>query len=95
MTEIAVNFDQLQSTQDRVAATGSAIDQQLADLKRYLQPVVTTWTGGAAETYQAKQAEWNTAAADLNSVLASVGNALAEVAESYRSTESGNRNRWI
>ena len=94
MTEIAVNFDQLQSTQQQLATTGTVIDQHLEDLKRYLQPVVSTWTGEAAETYQAKQAEWNTAAADLNAVLVSVGNALSEVADSYRSTEASNRNRW-
>jgi 6 kDa early secretory antigenic target len=94
MTEIAVNFDQLQSTQERVAATASAIEQRLADLRRSLQPVVATWTGEAAETYQAKQVQWNTAAADLNAVLGSIAGALSEVAESYRSTESGNRNRW-
>ena len=94
MTEIAVNFEQLQSTQEQLATAGAAIDQQLADLKSYLQPVVATWSGAAAETYQAKQAEWNTAAVDLNAVLSSVSHALAEVAESYRSTEAGNRNRW-
>ena len=94
MNEIAVNFDHLQATQEQVAATGRAIDQQLIDLKLYLQPVVATWTGSAADTYQAKQAEWNLAAADLNAVLVSVGAALAEVESSYRSTESGNRARW-
>ena len=95
MTEIAVNFEQLQSTQEQLATAGSAIDQQLAELKRYLQPVVATWTGAAAETYQAKQAQWDTAATDLNAVLASVSNALSEVADSYRSTEASNRNRWV
>ena len=94
MTEIAVNFEQLQSTQEELAAAGSAIEAQLADLKRYLQPVVATWSGAAAETYQAKQAEWNTAATDLNAVLVSVSHALAEVADSYRSTEASNRSRW-
>jgi WXG100 family type VII secretion target len=94
MNEIAVNFGQLQATQEQVAATGRAIDQQLADLRQFLQPVVATWTGSAAETYQAKQAEWSVAAADLNAVLVSVGAALAEVESSYRSTESGNRARW-
>lgn len=94
MTEIAVNFEQLQSTQAQIAASGKAIDQQLADLKQYLQPVVSAWTGAAAETYQAKQAEWNAAATDLNAVLIAVGSALTEVENSYRGTESGNRARW-
>ena len=35
MNEIAVNFGQLQATQEQVAATGRAIDQQLADLSSY------------------------------------------------------------
>jgi 6 kDa early secretory antigenic target len=94
MNEIAVNFDQLQATHQQVVVTGRAIDEQLADLSRYLHPLVSTWTGSAAEAYERRQAEWNAAAADLNAVLASVGAALADVEAGYRQTEANNRARW-
>ena len=51
-------------------ATVASMNSQLQDLKSYLAPMVATWEGQAAQNYNAKQAQWDQAANDLNEVLA-------------------------
>ena len=94
MSEILVTFGALEAAQSDVAATTSNLNQQLADLKSYLAPMVSTWTGQAAELYQAKQQQWDRAAADLNQVLAQIGQALGAASEDFRTAEQSNTNVW-
>jgi 6 kDa early secretory antigenic target len=92
--EIKVTFGQLQATQEHTQQTVASMNTQLEDLKSYLAPIVSTWTGQAAENYNAKQQQWNQASTDLNEVLAAIGRALGSVNEGYASTESQNASRF-
>ena len=91
---IKVTFSQLAATQDQVRGTVGNINTQLADLKSYLNPLVQTWSGSAAENYNAAQAQWDRAAEDLNAVLSAIGNALGQANEGYQATEKSNASRW-
>ncbi len=91
---IKVTFSQLAATQDQVRGTVGNINTQLADLKSYLNPLVQTWTGAAADNYNAAQRQWDQAANDLNQVLSAIGTALGNANEGYQSTESSNASRW-
>ncbi|SDJ43161.1 WXG100 family type VII secretion target [Frankineae bacterium MT45] len=91
---IKVTFSQLAATQDQVRSTVSNINTQLADLKSYLNPLVQTWSGAAADNYNAAQAQWDRAAEDLNQVLSAIGNALGSANEGYQQTEKSNASRW-
>ena len=82
---IKVTFSQLAATHDQVRATVGNINSQLADLKSYLNPLVQTWTGSAAENYNVAQAQWDRAANALTQVLSQIGNALASANEGYKS----------
>lgn len=93
-SEIKVTFAALNTAQGDVSATAGRITEQLADLRRFLAPMVTTWSGLAADDYQAKQRQWDTAAADLTAVLARIGVALGAANESYREVENANAARW-
>lgn len=93
-TEIKVTFGALRTAQDDVAGAAKRLDAQLADLRRMLAPLVSTWQGQAATDYQARQRQWDTAAADLNVVLANVGVALGHAHDGYRSAEETNQRRW-
>jgi 6 kDa early secretory antigenic target len=93
-SEIKVTFGALSTAQGDVAATASRITTQLDDLKRFLAPMVATWTGAAAQDYQAKQRQWDTAAADISAVLAQIGVALGAAHDSYRQVETTNAARW-
>jgi early secretory antigenic target protein ESAT-6 len=94
MSEIKVTFGALATAQADVAATAGRISTQLDDLKRFIAPMVATWQGQAAEDYQARQRQWDTAATDLAAVLSQIGVALGAAHDSYRQVEQSNAARW-
>jgi 6 kDa early secretory antigenic target len=94
MSEILVTFGELEGAQQSIQTTSANINHQLADLQRYLQPLVATWTGDAAVAYQADQAKWDRSAADLNQVLNQIAVALRASNENYQAGEAANRARW-
>ena len=94
MTEIKVTFGALDAARADVAGTAGRINNQLADLRRFLTPLVAGWQGQAATDYQARQRQWDTSAADLAGVLAQIGVALGIAHDSYRQVEQANAARW-
>ena len=95
MSEIRVTFAALETAQADVSGVAGRMTGQLEDLKRFLAPLVATWEGQAAAEYQAKQRQWDTAAAGLAGVLAQIGVALGTANESYRQVEQANAARWV
>lgn len=93
-SEIKVTFGALAAAQQDVSGTASRITGRLEDLRRFLAPMVATWQGEAAVDYQARQKQWDTAAADLTAVLAQIGVALGAANDSYQQAEHANAARW-
>jgi WXG100 family type VII secretion target len=91
---ILVTFGELESARNSIQTTWTNISREMEDLKRYLRPLVQTWTGEASSAYQAHQANWDRSAADLNQVLNQIGIALGASNENYQAGESANRARW-
>ncbi|MFF0298726.1 WXG100 family type VII secretion target [Kitasatospora sp. NPDC004614] len=91
---ILVNFQTLQNASSEVRQTASRIQSQLDDLKAGVQRIATSWEGSAQEGYQARQAEWDRKAADLQQVLGQISSALDNAAQSYQQTETSNQNLW-
>ncbi|MHA6792753.1 WXG100 family type VII secretion target [Pseudonocardia bannensis] len=94
MSEIKVAFGELAVAQQNVAGTAHRIAGRLDELKRFLAPLAATWEGQAATDYQARQRQWDTAAADLAAVLARIGVALGTANDSYQQVEQLNARRW-
>jgi early secretory antigenic target protein ESAT-6 len=94
MSEIRVTFGALETAQADVSGVAGRMSGQLEDLKRFLAPLVASWEGQAATEYQAKQRQWDTAAANLATVLGQIGVALGAANESYRQVEQANASRW-
>jgi len=94
MSEIKVTFGALETAQSDVSGVAGRMTTQLEDLKRFLAPMVATWEGQAATEYQAKQRQWDTAAANLAGILGQIGVALGTANESYRQVEQTNASRW-
>jgi early secretory antigenic target protein ESAT-6 len=92
--QIRVSFGDLEATADYIDARSQEANQLLADLRSMLQPLVATWTGGAAESYNHKQHLWDTAAADINTVLTQISTALHTANANYIEAESANTRRW-
>jgi 6 kDa early secretory antigenic target len=92
--QIKVSFPALEETATYIDTKSKEANQLLADLKAMLQPLVATWTGAAAESYNHKQHLWDTAAADLNNVLSQISTALHTANANYIEAESANTRRW-
>ena len=94
MPEILVTFGEIANAQQNASQTAQQMNAQLDDLKRMLHPMVSTWQGEAATDYNAKQRQWDTAAADLNQVLSQISVALGHANEGYQQVERANASRW-
>ncbi len=92
--QIGADFRSLDRTQVHIGTTASQVNGALADLKNYLKPLVATWEGEAATSYQALQKKWDAAATDLNAVLQRIGHALADTNSDFQSTEKANAARF-
>lgn len=91
---IKVTFAEIANAQTSIQQTSSSINQELEDLKSAISRLVATYTGQASEAYQAKQAQWDQAAAELNQTLHQISVAVGQANENYQSTEQMNVNRW-
>lgn len=93
-TQIGADFGSLDRTQAHLVKTVGDVNRSLADLKSYLAPMVAAWEGEAATNYNALQQKWDSAAADLNTVLQRIGSALAATNEDFQATEKTNAGRF-
>jgi 6 kDa early secretory antigenic target len=91
---IKVTFGGLEAAAGNISTQANKVQSQLDDLKAYLQPLVASWTGEASEMYATHQRKWDTAAADLQAVLAAIGVAVQNAAQDYRDGERTNASRW-
>jgi len=91
---ILVNFSTISNAAQEVRATAGRIESQLADLKAGVQRIAQSWEGAAQEGYQARQAQWDSSAADLHTVLTQISSALDNAAQNYQSTENKNASIW-
>lgn len=91
---IQVTFGELENARGSIQTTWANISRELEDLKRYLQPLVATWSGEASTAYQAQQAKWDRASADLNQVLNQIGVALGTSNENFQTAERQNASRY-
>ncbi|RZS90372.1 WXG100 family type VII secretion target [Motilibacter rhizosphaerae] len=94
MSEILVTFSAISQAQGDIATTSQNINSELADLKAYLAPLVATWSGQAAENYQAKQKQWDEAAAEINQILDAIGRAVGNAHDDFQAAESSNASIW-
>jgi WXG100 family type VII secretion target len=91
---IVVTFAALSAAAADCGTTAGQMNQQLDDLKSYLTPLVSTWSGDAAEHYRALEAQWERSASDLTAVMNQIQKALDAAYQSYTATEAKNAKLW-
>jgi WXG100 family type VII secretion target len=91
---IMVNFSTVSNAAQEVKATAGRIEAQLNDLKQGVQRIAQSWEGSAQEGYRARQAQWDSSAADLHQVLSQISSALENAAQNYTATENKNSAIW-
>lgn len=92
--QIGVDFSRLEQTQLHLAQTQGQMNTKLSDLKSEIRPLVANWEGEASAQYQVLQAQWDSAAADLNAVLGRINVALAEANAQLQVAERTNAARF-
>jgi early secretory antigenic target protein ESAT-6 len=91
---IKVGFAQIAEASANIGSTAKTVDSLLDDLKSRLNPIRESYTGEARAAWEATQQQWDTAAADLNQVLAQIGTAVQQAGENYQAAEKANVSRW-
>jgi 6 kDa early secretory antigenic target len=94
MSEIQVQFESLLQGQAGIAQTYSRLTATLEQLEQQLQPMIQSWTGAAQESYLQCKKQWDEAAANLASVLNSIGQAVGQAHENYRAAENSAQSNW-
>ncbi|AUG77278.1 hypothetical protein CFP65_2446 [Kitasatospora sp. MMS16-BH015] len=93
-SHILVSFSTIQNAAGEVRQTASRIQQQLDELKAGVTRIAASWEGAAQEGYQARQAQWDAKAADLQQALGQIASSLDNAAQSYQATEQKNAGLW-
>lgn len=91
---MVVTFGAISEAAMDTDSSASQITQQLEELKSYLAPLISSWSGEASSDFQALQAKWDSSANDLNQVLRQISQALRAASEQYQSTENANSSLW-
>ncbi|MEZ0095364.1 WXG100 family type VII secretion target [Streptacidiphilus sp. EB129] len=66
----------------------------LDDLDQQIRPMLNSWDGDAKDMYTSCQAEWNAAAADMQSLLKSAGITVSQARDLYGTVDSQIAAAW-
>lgn len=91
---ILVTFSSVMDAAGDTDTIATQIDGELDNLRAYIAPLVSTWTGTASTDYQALQKKWDTSADELNAVLREIAGALRTAHTNYQTTENTNAGMW-
>lgn len=72
MSMIKYGFGEIEAAAGDIQSTSGRINSLLEGLKGQIRPMVSTWEGESAVAYEAAQAQWDKAAAELNTILATI-----------------------
>jgi WXG100 family type VII secretion target len=81
-------FDSLLQGQVGIAQTYSRLTSALEELENRLNPLIEMWTGPARQAYSESKKQWDEAAANLATVLNSIGHAAGQAQDNHRAAES-------
>lgn len=91
---IKATFGEISAAASTIASSSKSIDDLNDQLRAKVTSTLAGWDGAAGEAYQAAQAKWDQASADLNQVLAAIGVAVQQASEAYSQAEQTNAGRW-
>lgn len=94
MSEVKVTFASLAEAQSNIASTSQRVASELDQLRSFVARLTAAWDGAARDAYQMQQQKLDTAAAELNQVLAQIGTAVGTANDSYNAAERANTARF-
>ncbi|MGW0832708.1 WXG100 family type VII secretion target [Streptomyces prunicolor] len=91
---IYVSYNHMSNAADDMVAQTKAIAQTLASLEQELGELSKTWYGNDADTYRQKQAAWDGAVQNMETLLTSHSQLLNEISSSYKYSENSLSQMW-
>ena len=92
---LSYDFGEIEYTvRQEIHATSARLNAALDDLRAQIAPLQATWSREAAEAYRVEQARWEQAAAALNDILVSLGNAVRDGADDVAATDRSAARAW-
>ncbi len=92
--QITYDHGQIEALVGRVGVASTTLHSSLEDLRSYLAPLVAEWEGTAATAYQAHQADWDRAAAALQSMLSEIARAASQGNQGMADTDRRAAQGW-
>ncbi|MDN4516996.1 WXG100 family type VII secretion target [Mycolicibacterium austroafricanum] len=92
---LAYDFGEIEYTvRQEIHSTSARFNGALEDLRAQIAPLQASWTRESAEAYRVEQARWEQAAAALNEILVSLGNAVRDGSDDVAATDRRAANAW-
>jgi len=92
---LSYNFAEIEYTvRQEIHSTSARLNGALDDLRAQIAPLQQIWTRDAADAYRLEQAKWDQAAAALNEILFSLGNAVRDGADDVAATDRSAASAW-
>ncbi|QRY54048.1 WXG100 family type VII secretion target [Mycolicibacterium septicum] len=92
---LSYDFGEIEySVRQEIHTTSRRFNAALDELRSQIAPLQQVWTREAAKAYAVEQARWNQAAAALNDILFSLGNAVRDGADEVAATDRSAANAW-
>ena len=90
----AVQFGAMATGEADFASVYQSLQSTLSTLESQLQASLNTWTGSAQQAYYAAKAKWDTAAADMATVVSQLGQVVGVANANYQGAERVNTSMW-
>ncbi|SRR5258708_6694594 len=81
----------MQAASQHVYDVNAQIQAQLSNLQARLDPLLGTWQGSAATSFQILKDRWHQDAMQLNAALRAIGDGLVKVHSNYQATEESSK----
>lgn len=81
----------MQAASQHVYEVNAQIQSQLSNLLARLDPLMGTWQGSAATSFQVLKDRWHQDATQLNAALRAIGDGLVKVHGNYVAAEDTNQ----
>lgn len=92
--EFSVKMPAVQSVIEQMRTANQKITAVTDELEAQARNNLQLWTGAAQANYQICKNAWDSAVADMNTVLNSSSASLQTINDNHAATENANHNLW-
>lgn len=78
MEKIKYGFGEIEAAASDIQSTSGRINSLLEDLKAHIRPMAAAWEGESAQAYNEAQQQWDSSAAELNTILSTISNTVRQ-----------------